>query len=158
MTPFPAAPAPLPGGGQIRPLTEADAPVVAALIADQEPFATLGLSANALAGYLARPDPALHRFLLLTGDAPAGVMVWRHPWLRGPYLELLALGPIAQGHGLGRAAMTWAMAPLPGNVWTCVSAFNTRARAFYESLGFEQAAVLPDLVNAGQDEVLMRKR
>jgi ribosomal protein S18 acetylase RimI-like enzyme len=45
-----------------------------------------------------------------------------------------------------------------GNLWLCVSAFNSRAIAFYERQGFQPVADLPDLVTPGFAELLMRKR
>ncbi|MFM7142710.1 MAG: GNAT family N-acetyltransferase [Alphaproteobacteria bacterium] len=43
------------------------------------------------------------------------------------------------------------------NVYLCVSDFNTGARAFYASLGYEEVGLLRDLLLPGKGEVLMRK-
>jgi ribosomal protein S18 acetylase RimI-like enzyme len=44
------------------------------------------------------------------------------------------------------------------NIWLCVSQFNDRAQRFYSSNGFEVSAVLDDLIVAGENETLMRRR
>jgi GNAT superfamily N-acetyltransferase len=85
----------------------------------------------------------------------------RSPWLKGPYLELLALLPKAQGQGIGANILAWfeqeALKAGARNLWVCASLFNTRALRFYERHGFEQAATLPGLVADGYDEILLRK-
>ena len=85
----------------------------------------------------------------------------RHPWLKGPYLELLALLPEAQSQGIGSSIMAWfetaGLQHRARNLWVCASSFNGRALRFYERHGFARAATLPDLVAEGYDEILSRK-
>src|SRR5262245_49720959 len=85
----------------------------------------------------------------------------RHPWLKGPYLELLALLPQAQAQGIGSSIMTWfesaALQHGARNLWVCASSFNTRGMRFYERHGFTRATTLPGLVADGYDEILLRK-
>jgi GNAT superfamily N-acetyltransferase len=142
----------------IRPLEDADTPALAEALAAMDPWARLGFSAKGLAAYLTRPDPALRRMVLLRDGQPAGVVALRAPWLRGPFIELLAILPGHQGAGLGRAAIQWAVEQAGGNLWVTVSAFNESARAFYAATGFQEVASLPDLVAEGFEEVLMRRR
>lgn len=144
----------------MRLLHEDEIDALAARLGGMDPWARLGYGAGALANYLRRDDPALRRLVLERDGRPAGMMALRAPWLRGPYIELLAVMPDHQGGGLGRAMVEWAAAQAAGapNLWACVSAFNTSARAFYASAGFEEVAPLPDLVAPGQDEILLRRR
>jgi ribosomal protein S18 acetylase RimI-like enzyme len=86
------------------------------------------------------------------------LLVLRSPWLRGPYIEVLAVLPQAQGGGAGRALVAWAAAQGGGNLWACVSAFNHGARAFYARSGFVEVTALADLVADGHDEILLRRR
>jgi ribosomal protein S18 acetylase RimI-like enzyme len=85
----------------------------------------------------------------------------RHPWLKGPYLELLALLPPAQNQGIGSSIMAWfetaGLKHRARNLWVCASSFNARALRFYEGRGFARAATLPSLVADGYDEILLRK-
>ncbi|MDA8231825.1 MAG: GNAT family N-acetyltransferase [Magnetospirillum sp.] len=149
------------GSDRLRPLDEGECASLAGILVTLDPWQTLGFQADALARYLARGDDALARFVLESGGAPAGILAVRSPWLRGPYIELLAVLPGAQGSGLGRRMVEWAAgqaAATSSNLWACVSAFNARARAFYGRVGFIETATLPDLVTAGFDEVLLRRR
>ncbi|OIR08024.1 acetyltransferase (GNAT) family protein [mine drainage metagenome] len=144
---------------RLRPLAPQDIPVLAQACAAMDPWRQLRFSAAALARYFQKPDPSLDRFVIETDDLPqAGLLFLRAPWLRGPFLEMLALLPAAQGRGLGAAAVRWAQAQAGGNLWVTVSAFNHRARAFYAAQGFVPVAELPDLLVEGQSEILLRIR
>jgi len=145
----------------VRALSAAEASGIGEQLSGIEPWLTLGYSASALAGYLLRDDPALHRFLVRVEDAPAGVIAIRHPWLRGPYIELLGLAPDFQGIGIGVELLRWAeaeAAAVAGNLWVVVSECNERALMFYEKAGFEPVGRLDGLVREGMDEWLLRKR
>jgi GNAT superfamily N-acetyltransferase len=145
-----------------RPLQTAEAAVLGAVCATIDPYLTLGLSATGLAGYLDRDEPALHRFALETGDAAlAGVLVLRLPWLRGPFIEMMAVLPGHQGAGIGAAVMAWAAAQaavVSPNLWATVSDFNQAARAFYTRHGFIETVALPGLVDDRFAEILLRRR
>jgi len=160
MTPFEPAEYAL-AGFCLRPLVSADAAPLAAALATLDPWATLGFKASALATYLDRDDPALARYIAERDGIPSGLLVVRHPWLRGPTIELLAVLPAAQGGGIGGAMVEWTArraAEVSANLWACVSAFNAPARAFYARHGFIETATLVDLVAPGFDEILVRKR
>lgn len=137
-----------------------DVPVLAAALATMDPWRRLGYSAAALERYLLRDDPALTRMVLEREGNAVAVLALRRPWLRGPYVELLAVLPQARGGGLGRVLLDWAAAQAGdgANLWACVSDFNTSARAFYARQGFVEVAPLPDLVAEGAGEILLRKR
>lgn len=156
--PFPPGPHDL-GPCRLRPLTGDDAAQLGAALAAIEPWRTLDYGAAALRAYLERPDSALHRFAVEAGGALAGVLCLRHPWLRGPCIELLAV--LRPGGGLGGAVMDWASrqaAAVAANLWATVSAFNEPARAFYRRQDFAEIAALPDLVRPGFTELLLRRR
>ncbi len=134
---------------------------LAAAIVTLDPWRSLGFQSATLANYLGRADGSARRFVLEQGGMVAGLLVVRMPWLRGPYIELLAVLPGRQGSGLGGRMVEWAAAQArmtSANLWACVSAFNSPARAFYAHHGFAEIALLPDLVAAGYDEILLRKQ
>ena len=161
MTPPPFAPVvhPLGADAALLPLAPEDAPALAARLVALTPWRELGYSAAGLAAYLARPDPGLHRFRITRGEATAGVLGVRYPWLRGPYLELIALLPGHEGQRLGGRILDWMrrQAPDANSLWALVSAFNEPAHAFYARHGFREVAPLPDLVAPGFEEILLRK-
>lgn len=142
----------------IRPLQSGEAPILAAAMAHMDPWRRLGFSDEGLAGYLGRDDAAVARMVYEVEGRPMGLLCLRSPWLRGPYVEVLAVVPDGQGQGIGSALLAWAAGQDGGNLWVCVSAFNTRARDFYVRNGFAALAELSDLIRLGEDEVLMRKR
>lgn len=142
------------------PLGPDEAQAVAEMLAASEPWATLQFSAAALAKYLTREDPALRRYLIAVEGRPAGVICVRHPWLRGPYIELLGLFPEQRGRGLGRKVLAWAEDEArreAKNLWVVASSFNHRALELYRSLGFQTIGAIPGLVRPEYDEILLRK-
>lgn len=134
---------------------------LAEAIAAMEPWSVMNYPADRLMALLAHPDGGVCRYLVSVDDTDAGVVSVRFPWLKGPYLELLALLPHAQSQGIGGSIMGWfeetAFRHQARNLWVCASSFNTRGLRFYERYGFVAAAVLPGLVADGYDEILMRK-
>ena len=135
--------------------------VLAEAIATLSPWSDLSFTAAGLEAYLTRPDPALFRYAVLSDGALAGVIGIRSPWLRGPYLEQLAILPGFQGRGIGRELLDWMEERAAGrakNLWVLASDFNAGALRFYEAHGFERIAPLADLVRPGYGEIMLRKR
>jgi diamine N-acetyltransferase len=145
---------------RLRPLGANEAMPLSTVFADMDPWKTLGYQREQLASYLLLPDPALKRFTVLVAKERSGIVCLRHPWLRGPFLEMLALFPSCQGRGLGKEILQWIEDQTKifhPNIWVTVSAFNSGARRFYKQAGFLQVAVLSGLVRDGFDELLLRK-
>jgi ribosomal protein S18 acetylase RimI-like enzyme len=96
--------------------------------------------ADKLAAFLASPDASAARYVVSVQGEEAGVVSVRHPWLKGPYLELLALLPEAQSQGIGSSIIAWfesaGLRHRARNLWVCASSFNARALRFYERHGF----------------------
>lgn len=156
----PAGPGGPPDGEGTRPLLPGEAGTLGRSLAAMDPWLQLGSTVSALTDYLERDDPALLRQALLQGGELAGVIAVRAPWLRGPFIELLAVLPSFQRRGVGRQAVAWLVSrALPAkNLWASVSDFNLPARAFWRHHGFEEVAPLPDLVRQGATEILLRRR
>lgn len=155
--PFASVPHDL-GCCRLEPLARDAAAAVAARLVEMDPWLRLGYHAEALGRYLTQDSPALWRWAIVDGAAVVGAVAVRFPWLRGPYVELLAVFPEAQGAGIGAAVLGWlqSAAAHEGNLWVMASAFNERARRFYRRHGFAEIGVVPELVRAGHDELLMR--
>jgi ribosomal protein S18 acetylase RimI-like enzyme len=146
---------------RLLPLEPRSCPGLAAGIVAMEPWSVMNYPADKLAAFLAGPDAGSARYVVSVRGAEAGVVSVRHPWLKGPYLELLALLPPAQNQGIGSSIMAWfesqGLKHRARNLWVCASSFNARALRFYERHGFARAATLPGLVADGYDEILLRK-
>jgi GNAT superfamily N-acetyltransferase len=149
------------GSVHLRPFEPRLAQPLAEAIAAMEPWSVMNYPADKLADFLANPDAGVCRHIVSLDGTDAGVVSVRSPWLKGPYLEILALLPHAQGQGIGRSIMAWleatAVARDARNLWVCASTYNVRGLAFYARHGFVAAAVLPGLVADGYDEILLRK-
>src|SRR4029434_7457534 len=129
---------------------------LAAAIVAIPPWSVMNYPADAMARFLSTADGCVSRYAIEIGGEQLGALSVRSPWLKGPYLELLALLPVAQGQGIGSSILTWfeqeALEHGSRNLWVCASSFNTRALLFYERHGFEQTATLPGLVVDGYEE------
>lgn len=145
---------------EARSLLDGEARIMATRLVGMAPWRDLGFTSEGLERYLRRQDPCLRRYALCRADALIGVIAVRAPWLRGSYLELLAVFEEAQGQGVGPGIMEWLMAEgarVGANLWATVSASNQRARRFYERHGFVPIGEIPDLVQAGCTEILLRR-
>ncbi len=146
--------------GLLRPPTMGEAREIGAACAAIDPWRSLGYEPGDLGSYLERPDPCLHRYVILWDGRAAGVIALRWPWLRGPFIEMFAVLPAHQGRGLARATLAWAIgrtASVTTNLWASVSDFHAPARSFWTHHGFEEVAALSGLIGTG-DEILLRRR
>jgi GNAT superfamily N-acetyltransferase len=134
---------------------------LAASIVAMPPWSVMNYPADAMARFLATPDHGASCYLVEVEGEQAGAVSVRSPWLKGPYLELLALLPKAQGQGIGASILAWfeqeALKRGARNLWVCASSFNADALRFYGRHGFYPVATLPGLVADGYDEILLRK-
>jgi [ribosomal protein S18]-alanine N-acetyltransferase len=144
---------------QIQPFSQAlDLPAMAGLMAESDPWLTLGHSAESCLAVL--KDDSKERYAALQGDTLAGLLILN---LRGAfvgYLQTLFVAPPARGSGVGTALVQFAEERIFSahpNVFLCVSAFNTGARRLYARLGYAPVGELTDFLAAGQSELLLRK-
>jgi ribosomal protein S18 acetylase RimI-like enzyme len=134
---------------------------IAARIARMDPWLTLDYSQGLLSAYLRDDKPDRLLYLIQAGGKSLGALTIRYPWLRGAYVELLAVFPECQGGGVGSAAIRFVEARFRGlaaNLWLLVSSFNERAQRFYRRNGFHPIGTIEDFMVPGRDEILMRKR
>jgi GNAT superfamily N-acetyltransferase len=159
-SPFSAARIDLPGAHLVA-LEPASTARLAEAIVAIPPWSAMDYPAYAMARFLAASGDGACRYLVEAGGVEAGAVSIRHPWLKGPYLELLALLPAFQRRGIGAGIVSWFEQAGRGlgarNLWVCASSFNDGALRFYQRHGFRPAATLPGLVADGYDEILLRK-
>ena len=90
----------------------------------------------------------------------AGAVSMRHPWLKGAYLELLALLPPFQRPASAPAFLAGSSGRRQGSV-RAISGFaphrSTTARCAFTGVMAFPAATLPGLVADRYDEILLRK-
>jgi ribosomal protein S18 acetylase RimI-like enzyme len=145
----------------LSPLFPEHCPSLAAAIVAMEPWSVMDYPADRLSKYLAEPDGGVTRCQIEVDGEKAGVISVRYPWLKGPYLELLALLPSFQNRGVGGTLLARfeheAVSREARNLFVCASSFNENALRFYRRHGFRDVAVLPGLVAEGYDEILLRK-
>ena len=137
-----------------------DVDILAARLATLDPWARMGRSPAAFAVAMTRPMAATFRFALRLDGRPVGYLALRHPFMRGPYVETIALFDEGRGRGFARAIVDWMareVAAEASNIWLCVTDWNTPARAAYAALGFVEIGPVPDVAMTGQTEIFMRK-
>jgi ribosomal protein S18 acetylase RimI-like enzyme len=158
--PFSPASADL-GEARFVPLEVGDCARLAEAIVAMPPWTVMNYPAESMANFLAALGDNVSRFRVEVGGENAGVVSVRYPWLKGPYLELLALWPKFQGQGLGTRILGWfeqeAVRHEARNLWVCASSYNEGALRLYERHGFHRVATLPGLLIDGDDEILLRK-
>jgi ribosomal-protein-alanine N-acetyltransferase len=138
--------------------SEAEAQACARLMADSEPWVTLGRSYETSLVilrdptrevYVARDDGDLAGFLIL---CMRGALVG--------YIQTVLVHPERRGQGLGSRLIEFAeqriLSESP-NVFMCVSSFNRDARRLYERLGYTVVGELTDYIVQGSSEILLRK-
>lgn len=117
---------------------------------------------ESLIRYLNTVEPAAPRYALLVDGRLAGGAALRMNWLRGPYLQFLAILPEYQNRKLGDAVLNWMQREATSrgekNLYVACSDFNTQALKFYERFGFKRIGAVPDLVTDGVSEILHHKR
>jgi ribosomal-protein-alanine N-acetyltransferase len=137
---------------------EAEAQACARMMAESEPWLTLGRTYQASLAvvqdpsrevYVARDESGLGGFLIL---CMTGAFVG--------YIQTVCIHPDRRGQGLGSKLVEFAeqriLAESP-NVFMCVSSFNRDARRLYERLGYQVIGELTDYIVQGHSEILLRK-
>lgn len=124
----------------IRQASGDDVPWAAQVLAGQEPWTTLGVSYETCLKNCSDPD--LHLYIAERAGDRCGMLLIHPKGLAGsPYIKSIATDPGYRGTGAGLDMMHFAeekYGPRTGHIALCVSSFNTRARAFYEKLGYRK--------------------
>lgn len=147
------------GTGTIRRLAgEAELGACAGMMAESEPWITLGRTLEASTANLR--DPGKEVYVMEDDGRISGFVVLD---LRGSfpgYIQTVCVRPDARARGHGTRLIAWAEERIfreSPNVFMCVSTFNPDARRLYERLGYRVVGELSDYLVPGHGEILLRK-
>lgn len=154
---------------EIRPMTPADIPAIARLMAGSTTWERYGIdatqAASTLAGFVEKSshDPDDYTCLVAEQDLQVVgfvVLLFYGCFGMSGYIKLIGTREDRRRMGVGRlllgAAEALAFARGP-NVFLLVSHFNDPAIRFYERMGYRRIGVIEDYVVPGIDEFLYRK-
>jgi ribosomal-protein-alanine N-acetyltransferase len=138
--------------------TEAEAQACARIMAESEPWLTLGRSYQASLSIVR--DPSREVYIARDENGVAGFLILCMTGAFVGYIQTIAIQPDRRGQGLGSRLIDFAerriLAESP-NVFMCVSSFNHDARRLYERLGYRVVGELTDYIVHGHSEILLRK-
>jgi [ribosomal protein S18]-alanine N-acetyltransferase len=136
----------------------AEAQACAQLMAESEPWLTLGRSyADSLRIV---QDPTREVYIARAEAGLAGFLILRMTGAFVGYIQTICIHPARRGRGLGTRLVEFAEHRIleeSPNVFLCVSSFNRDAWRLYERLGYQVIGELTDYIVQGHSEILLRK-
>jgi [ribosomal protein S18]-alanine N-acetyltransferase len=137
---------------------EAEAQACARMMAESEPWLTLGRTYQASLAVV--QDPSREVYVARDESGLAGFLILCMTGAFVGYIQTVCIHPDRRGQGLGSKLVDFAeqriLAESP-NVFMCVSSFNRDARRLYERLGYQVIGELTDYIVQGHSEILLRK-
>lgn len=144
----------------IRNMTPDDREAVVQLLAESDPWKTLGYTSADWNRIFCPLPQGRDAYVVEVEGKVAGIAIIREKFLLGDYLELLGIALWARGKGLG-GRLLGHMEPIvfgrTKNLFACVSDFNAQARAFYKKHGYQEIGPMPNFLIPGSAEMLLRK-
>jgi ribosomal-protein-alanine N-acetyltransferase len=143
----------------IRRLEEDDAVAAAHLMADTDPWITLGRTFQDTLKTVRHAAWETHVATHQTHVIGVILLGINIPLIKG-YVGALAVHRDHRNAGVGAALLRFAeqrIFTVSPNVFLCVSSFNTEAQRFYERNGYSRVGDLTDYSLAGHSEILLRK-
>jgi len=136
----------------------ADCEACARMMAESEPWITLGRDVERCLAVVS--DPSRELYVARDAVDVAGFILLIMKGQFPGYIASVCVSAAARGHGVGTQLVTYAERRIhreSPNVFLCVSSFNPDARRLYERLGFEFVGTLKNFIVEGHDELLYRK-
>lgn len=136
----------------------AEAEMCARMMANSEPWVTLGRDFDAALDIIT--DPSREVYVATTGDEIVGFIVLLMNGAFVGYIQSVCVTPGWRGRDIGSQLMGFAERRIfseTPNAFVCVSSFNDGAQRLYERLGYEVVGELEDYIVSGHSEFLMRK-
>lgn len=147
---------------ELSVLAPFEAAQVGVILASMEPWSRYPISAADLTAFFRQVEPGAPRYGIRIDGQLEGAIAVRVNWMAGPYIQTLALGPMAQGRRAGSQIMAFvereARRAGSRNLWVAASDFNAGAIRFYERHGFARIADIDGLLRNDRTEVLLRKK
>lgn len=144
----------------IRDMTPTDREAVVQLLAESDPWKTLGYTGSDWNRIFCPLPQGRDAYVAEVEGKIAGIAIVREKFLLGDYLELLGIALWARGKGLGGRLLGHIEPIVFGrtkNLFACVSDFNAQARAFYKKHGYQEIGPMPNFLIPGSAEMLLRK-
>lgn len=141
-----------------RLASQADEDACARLMSTSEPWMTLGRDYDGSLAVVR--DPGAEVYVAEENGEFVGFVILSLTGVLNGYIRTIAIAPTHRSRGVGARLMAFAEARIfegSPNAFLCVTSFNTRARAFYERLGYQYVGELTDYFVAGVSEFLYRK-
>lgn len=130
----------------------------AEMMADSEPWLTLGRDYDASVATLSVPSKEV--YLALVDEEVAAFVLLNMQGAFVGYIQTVCVAPEWRGKGIGSQLMNFVEKRIfseTPNVFICVSSFNPDAQRLYQRLGYEVIGELRDYIIAGHSEILLRK-
>ena len=144
----------------IRAMRPDDREIVIRLLAESDPWKTLGYDDKDWSRIFCPIPQDRETFVAEAGGQIAAIAIVRQKFLLGDYLELLGVAGWARQKGTGRQLLAHVEALVFGrtkNLFACVSDFNVGARDFYRKQGYQEIGPMPNFLIPGSSEILLRK-
>jgi ribosomal-protein-alanine N-acetyltransferase len=143
----------------IHPANDTEREMAAHLLADSEPWTTLGITLEQCRKNC--NDPEFEVYIASVSNKSSGIIIIDPRGVAGsPYIKSIAVCPEYRGEGIGSALLSFAEDLFRGRaryIFICVSSFNSKARKLYKKCGFRVAGKFRDYIIDGAAEILMMK-
>jgi ribosomal protein S18 acetylase RimI-like enzyme len=144
----------------IRDMIPGDREAIVQLLAESDPWKTLGYTANDWDRIFCPLPQGRDSYVAELDGRVAGIAIVKQKFLLGDYLELLGVAGWARKQGIGHGLLTYVERLVFGrtqNLFACVSDFNQPARDFYKKQGYQEIGPMPNFLIQGSSEILLRK-
>lgn len=144
----------------IREIRGEDIAACLGIVPRVEPWLTLGTTPETMSSYFLERLQKGEGFVAQMGGEVVGFVTVKDDFLHGGYIRRIAVKEEYRGRKIGRRIMQFIEEQVFDryfNIFVCVSSSNPRARKFYKDLGYHLAGKLPNLIQPGETEYLLRK-
>src|SRR4030095_9546023 len=139
----------------INPASEGEKEWVARLMAESEPWTTLGITHDQCFKVCHQPLNQIYIARML--QELVGMIILQDQGLAGsPYIKSIAVKKEHRNKGIGKLLLEFAedkYHPSSRFIFLCVSSFNNRALKFYQENGYKKVGALEDYIAKRHSEL-----